>query len=133
MGKHDINAFLGAGTSFVGRLAFDGVVRIDGTFEGEIVSSGTLIVGKGARVTGRLEVGRLVCGGAVAAEVTASVLVAVHATGRLTGSVRAPAMSLEEGGRLDGEVVMGGPNDVRQDPENGPVALTGGEAAPERV
>ena len=52
MGKHDINAFLGAGTSFSGRLAFCGVVRIDGEFEGEIVSAGSLVVGENARVSG---------------------------------------------------------------------------------
>ncbi|EFL52711.1 protein of unknown function DUF583 [Solidesulfovibrio fructosivorans JJ]] len=133
MGKHDINAFLGAGTSFVGRLAFEGVVRIDGAFEGEIVSSGTLIVGKGARVAGRVEVGRLVCGGEVAAEVTATVLVAVHATGRMAGTVRTPAMSLEEGGRIEGEVAMGEANDIRPDQGNGPAALCGDEVAPQGV
>ena len=72
MGKHDINAFLGAGTSFSGRLAFCGVVRIDGEFEGEIVSAGSLVVGENARVSGRVAVGRLVCGGQVSAEVTAT-------------------------------------------------------------
>ena len=55
MGKHDINAFLGVGTSFVGRLTFGGVVRIDGHFEGEIVSTGTLVVGSQAHVAGRVE------------------------------------------------------------------------------
>lgn len=108
MGKHDINAFLGAGTSFVGRLTFGGVVRIDGEFEGEIVSSGTLVVGSQARVAGRIEVGRLVCDGFVAAEVAASSSVAVHARGRLVGSVRTPSLAVDEGGRLDGVVCMGG-------------------------
>ncbi len=106
MGKHDINAFLGAGTFFTGRLAFEGVVRIDGGFEGEITSSGDLVVGKNARITGRISVGRLVCGGEVAAEVAAAVRVTVHATGRLTGSVTTPSLVVEEGGCLDGQIVM---------------------------
>ena len=108
MGKHDINAFLGVGTSFVGRLTFDGVVRIDGEFEGEIVSSGTLVVGSQARVAGRIAVGRLVCDGFVAAEVAASASVAVHARGRVVGSVCTPSLVVDEGGRLDGLVSMGG-------------------------
>ena len=33
MGKHDINAFLGAGTRFRGHLTFEGTVRIDGDFD----------------------------------------------------------------------------------------------------
>jgi cytoskeletal protein CcmA (bactofilin family) len=108
VGKHDINAFLGVGTSFTGRLTFDGVVRIDGDFEGEIVSSGTLVVGKNARISGHIEVGRLACGGLVAAEVKAAQLVTIHSTGRLVGSVRTASLVVDEGGSLDGVVEMGG-------------------------
>ena len=106
VGKHDINAFLGAGTSFVGRLAFGGEVRIDGHFEGEIVSSGTLVVGRQARVSGRIEVARLVCDGLVAADVAASGSVTVHACGWLNGTLRTPTLSVAEGGRVDGPVSM---------------------------
>jgi cytoskeletal protein CcmA (bactofilin family) len=107
VGKHDINAFLGAGTFFTGRLAFEGVVRLDGVFDGEIVSAGgTLIVGSNARVTGSVAVGRLSCGGEVAAEVAAAAKVTVTRTGRLTGSVRTPVLEVEEGGCLEGSVVM---------------------------
>lgn len=122
MGRHEINAFLGAGTSFSGRLAFEGVVRIDGDFEGEIRSTGALIVGKSARVSGRVDVGRLVCGGLVAAEVTASAMVTVHATGRLVGSVRTPALVVDEGGGIEGTLEMGGaPREA-----TGPAALVSG-------
>ena len=107
MGKHNINAFLGVGTSFVGRLTFGGVVRIDGHFEGEIVSTGTLVVGSQAHVAGRVEVARLVCDGVVDAEVAASSSVAVHGRGRLCGAVRTPSLSVAEGGRVDGLVTMG--------------------------
>ncbi|WP_428564818.1 MAG: bactofilin family protein [Solidesulfovibrio sp. DCME] len=123
MGKHDINAFLGAGTSFTGRLAFDGVVRIDGDFDGEIVSAGTLLVGQKARIAGRIAVGRLTCGGSVTAEVTAAAKVTVTATGRLTGSVRTPVLVVEEGGGLDGDVVMAAAEAVTVTP----VALAPGE------
>jgi len=107
VGKHEINAFLGTGTSFTGRLAFTGVVRIDGAFDGEIASSGTLVIGENARVSGRIDVGKLVCGGEVSAAVTATASVAVHAKGRLVGSLRTPALIVDEGGRIDGEVSMG--------------------------
>ena len=36
----EITALLGRGTEFTGKLAFDGKVRIDGTFRGEIFSDG---------------------------------------------------------------------------------------------
>jgi cytoskeletal protein CcmA (bactofilin family) len=125
--KHDINAFLGVGTSFTGRLTFEGVVRIDGFFEGEIESAGALVVGKNARIAGRVDVGRLVCGGVVTAEVRASTMVTVHATGRLVGSVRTPSLVVDEGGSIDGAVEMGGASV----PGPRPAALVSGKAEPE--
>ncbi len=123
MGKHDINAFLGAGTSFTGRLLFDGVVRIDGEFDGEIESSGTLLVGRNARITGRVRVGRLACGGFVAADVEAASMVSISGTGRVAGSVRTPVLVMEEGGGLDGDVVM--------EAAPSPAALAGNAGFPE--
>ena len=44
MARDEINAFLGAGTVYQGQLSFQGAVRIDGNFVGEVHSEGTLIV-----------------------------------------------------------------------------------------
>jgi cytoskeletal protein CcmA (bactofilin family) len=118
MGKHDINAFLGVGTSFHGRLTFEGVVRVDGEFEGDIVSSGVLVVGREGRVSGRLALGQLRCDGLVTADVTAAARVVVHASGRIVGTVRSPSLVVEEGGRIDGEVAM--------EAEEGLVTVTAG-------
>ena len=40
------NALLGKGADFQGKLTFEGTVRIDGRFTGEIFSDGTLIIGE---------------------------------------------------------------------------------------
>ena len=45
MSKDEINAFLGTGTVYEGKLSFQGSVRIDGMYTGQIQSEGTLIVG----------------------------------------------------------------------------------------
>ena len=51
-GDHsELNAFLGVGTEYRGKLDFVGTVRIDGQFEGEISTDGDLI----------LEIGRASC------------------------------------------------------------------------
>ena len=41
--KREIKAFLGPGSEFEGKLIFDDIVRLDGTFRGEITSKDTLI------------------------------------------------------------------------------------------
>ena len=53
----EINALLGKGSEFEGKLLFEGTVRIDGKFKGEIKSSDTLIVGEGAKVEAEISVG----------------------------------------------------------------------------
>lgn len=107
MGKNEINAFLGVGTSYQGRLTFHGIVRIDGEFDGDIVSDGTLMVGKAAQVTGRIQVARLMCGGLVEAEVTAAGKVVLHKGGVFRGVVRTPTLVVEDGAKIEGRVVMG--------------------------
>ena len=44
MSPGEITALLGRGTRFDGKLHFEGVVRIDGAFRGEIKSPDTLMI-----------------------------------------------------------------------------------------
>jgi len=104
--KDEINAFLGVGTTYRGRLDFTGSVRIDGTFEGEIESEGTLVVGREAVITGQVRVGQLVLGGTLSGEVAASTRITVHKTARFTGSMHTPALSVEEGAVIEGQLRM---------------------------
>lgn len=106
MAKDEINAFLGAGTNYQGKLNFDGSVRIDGTFTGEIQSEGTLIVGKDAKVQGQIWVGQLILSGHLEGEIEAAVKVVLHKTANLVGSMSTPTLVIEEGAVLEGQVSM---------------------------
>ena len=48
---------------FEGVLTFEGVIRLDGKFTGEIRSEGTLIVGETARLDAEIEVDTVVVSG----------------------------------------------------------------------
>lgn len=109
MAKDEINAFLGVGTTYRGRLDFTGSVRIDGVFEGEVESEGTLVVGREAVITGQVKVGQLVLGGTLTGDVTASVRVLLHKTARFKGVMHTPALSVEEGAVLEGQLGMSNP------------------------
>jgi len=106
MARDEINAFLGSGTVYTGTLNFQGSVRIDGTFTGEVNSEGTLIIGKDAHVKGQLNVGQLVLSGNVEGEVAAKQKVVLHKTANFVGSLTAPVLVVEEGGKLEGQVSM---------------------------
>ena len=59
----------GGGTHFEGKLFFEGRVRIDGGFKGEIRGDDVLVIGEGAMVSGEVHVATcIVTGGEVDAE-----------------------------------------------------------------
>src|SRR5512140_37501 len=61
----DLNALLGKGSEFEGKLAFEGKVRIDGTFTGEISTNDLLQVGEGAKVQAEITCGTVIVEGEV--------------------------------------------------------------------
>ncbi|MBC17834.1 conserved protein of unknown function [Pseudodesulfovibrio profundus] len=107
MARDEINAFLGAGTNYEGRLHFQGAVRIDGNFRGEVESDGTLVVGQEASVEGQVNVGQLVLSGKIQGEVAAKNKVVLHKTANLQGNIRTPVLVVEEGAVLEGQLDMG--------------------------
>ena len=106
-GLGEINALLGRGTEFNGKLTFEGKVRIDGKFSGEIFTDDVLIIGEGADVRAEIEVSTLIIkGGLVTGNVKARDMVEIHAPGRLIGNIVAPALFIDKGVIFEGNCKM---------------------------
>ena len=67
----DLNALLGRGSEFEGKLTFEGTVRIDGKFTGTIVTNDTLVVGEGAKVSAEITCGTIIVHGEITGNVRA--------------------------------------------------------------
>ena len=106
MARDQINAFLGAGTHYEGILSFQGSVRIDGEFIGEIDSEGTLVVGKDARLEGVFKVGELVLSGTINGEVIAAKKAVLNKQSHFSGTLHTPLLVVEEGADMRGRVNM---------------------------
>lgn len=102
----DAHTILGKESRFSGTLAFEGAVRIDGRFEGEVITDDLLLVGPGAEVRATLRVGTVVINGSVEGDIHASCSVVVKAPARLKGNVITPTLVLEEGVTFDGSCQM---------------------------
>ncbi len=114
----EINALLGRGTVYRGKLTFEGRVRIDGKFEGEVFSPGTLVVGEGAEIRGRLDVGTLlVLGGELWGAVIARQLVEIHAAAIVHADIETPQVFVDRGAVFDGRCTMGDGPSERHDVE----------------
>ena len=102
----DAGVVVGADTRFEGLLSFWGRARVEGTVRGEVVADGLLEVGPTAVVSAQVEVDVLVVEGLVEGEVTVRERLEVRAGGRITATVRTPRLVLDEGGGLEGRLVM---------------------------
>lgn len=107
-GIGEINALLGRGTEYEGKLVFEGRVRIDGRFVGEIHSDDLLILGEGAEVRARVRVGTLIVrGGVLVGDVVARQLVEIHAPGQVRGDITTPQLFIDKGVVFEGRCTMG--------------------------
>jgi cytoskeletal protein CcmA (bactofilin family) len=103
----EINALLGRGTHFEGKLFFEGRVRIDGSFKGEIRGEDVLVIGEGAAVAGEVTVATcIVTGGEVDANIRARDAIELYAPSRVTGTLHAPAIFIDRGVRFEGSCKM---------------------------
>ena len=104
----EIIAFVGKGVTFRGAITYEGTVRIDGRVDGGIETSGTLIVGEEAVITAKVHAGTVVSKGKITGDVMAKERVKLMSPAMLSGSVKAPAFSIEEGVTFDGTCEMTG-------------------------
>lgn len=102
----ELNAFLGRGCEYEGKLTFEGTVRIDGRFTGEIFSNDVLIIGQGAEVHAEIDVAVVVVSGNVVGNITARNRVELHAPARLVGNIVAPVLTIDEGVFFEGNCRM---------------------------
>src|SRR5947208_16253379 len=94
--------FLGKGAQFKGIIKFEGTIRIDGRLEGEIHTKGTLMVGEHAVIEGDISADVVVSGGHINGNIVASEKVQLLSAGVVTGTMKTPLLSMEEGVQLYG-------------------------------
>ncbi len=99
--------FLGKGVDFKGKAQFEGTVRVDGNFEGEITIDDTLIIGENAIIKGTITGGTIVSSGRIEGVITADKKIQLLKPAVLIGDVHTPTFAMEEGVYFQGECDMG--------------------------
>lgn len=109
---NELNALLGKGSQFEGKLLFEGSVRIDGKFSGEIISTDNLIIGEGAEVKANIQVGTLTCLGDYQGDAKATKAIELKAPAKVRGNLTTASIVVERGVFFDGNCKMdtGGAN-----------------------
>ena len=90
----EINTLLGKGTTFEGKLTFEGTVRIDGKLKGEVFSDDVLIIGE------------VIIQGTVVGNVRAKRSIEIHSPGKVKGDLHTPSLQVDKGVVFEGRSFM---------------------------
>ncbi len=112
-----LNSFFGEGTFMKGVLKFNGALRFDGKFEGEILTSDTFIVGKKGLINANIRTGSLLNSGEINGNISAGGKIAIYSDGKLFGNIKTPTLYIQEGARFNGNCEMTKGIGISREPE----------------
>ncbi|MFZ5471492.1 MAG: bactofilin family protein [Myxococcota bacterium] len=101
-----VPTLLGKGSEFEGKLTFEGEVRIDGKFTGQISTKDTLIIGEGAKVSAEIHAGTIIVHGSVEGNLHATQTIELNTPGRVKGSIETPSLKMDRGVVFEGTCKM---------------------------
>lgn len=95
---------LGEGVSFRGELSFERLLRIDGSFEGELLSQGKVIVGPHGKVKANLNLREATIEGHVEGNITVQERLELRGAASVKGDIKAKSLCVDEGVSIVGHV-----------------------------
>ncbi len=98
---------LGDGTRFVGKAEVDGTLRIEGTVDGEVHTTDTLVVGKTGNLKATVDTNRAVLNGTFKGKIEAKDRVEMQSGSHVEADVEASNMLMEEGVHFRGNCKIG--------------------------
>ena len=116
--EKELTAFLSNGTNFKGDLTFEGTVRIDGRFEGNINSKDALVIGENATVDAEIHVGQIIISGRVSGNIAAAESVEINQKAQVHGNIKLSGnkLTIHEGAVFSGGCEMGAADTLEQPP-----------------
>jgi cytoskeletal protein CcmA (bactofilin family) len=97
---------LGAGVTFRGQLSFERFLRIDGSFEGELLSQGKVIIGPTGKVKANLNLREAIVEGVVEGNITVLEKLELRGEAVIKGDIQAKTLCVDEGVSIAGYVLV---------------------------
>jgi cytoskeletal protein CcmA (bactofilin family) len=101
-----LNCIIGEESTFSGEINVRGSVRIDGEFEGAVVATESLFIGKAGVVKADVKVRDLMVAGAISGNLKATERVELHAGARVDGDVETRSLVVDDGVLFNGRCAM---------------------------
>jgi cytoskeletal protein CcmA (bactofilin family) len=90
------------GVKLEGKLIFQGILKLAGSFEGDIFTADKLIIMETAQVKADIEGDTIIIAGKVEGNIRATSKIEIRSSGYFKGSILTPILSIEEGGIFEG-------------------------------
>lgn len=100
------DVYLGENTTLKGELEFPTLLRIDGAFEGNIRSSGRVVIGPQGRVKANLDLAEAFISGKLEGNITVKERLVLRGRAEIYGNITAPIVSVDEGVTIVGQLCV---------------------------
>ena len=101
-----VNSIIGEGSDFKGEFKINGLLRIDGHFQGTIETDGKVLIGLTGKAITDIKARLVVVGGSVRGNIFATERVIFLSTGVITGNIITPSLIMEDGVTFDGNCTI---------------------------
>ncbi len=128
----ELNGFLDAGSHMQGELRFDNTFRIDGRFNGTIISDGDLVVGDRGDFEGEIRVAQVFISGTVKGEIQAQRKVQIAPGGKVFADLETPSLIIEDGAIFEGRCSMVSKGKSSERVQAGPARISPLPVAPKQ-
>ena len=105
----ELTTILSEDIKFRGNLKFDHTLRINGSFQGTIQSTGELLIGSQGKVEADIKTATMQLEGNLTGNVIASKLISLKRTAKMHGDLRCEQLEIETGAKFTGSCIMDNP------------------------
>ncbi len=95
--EEEPETIIAAGVSIKGTISFQKLIRIDGEFEGELLSSGKLIIGPTGSVKANLNLEEAFISGKLTGDINVKKRLVLRGRAEVRGDITSPLLSVDEG------------------------------------
>ena len=93
-------------TKIVGEIISKADFRIDGSVEGNITTTGKVVVGESGKITGKLSCSNADISGSISGQILISETLSLMSESYIQGDITTAKLSVEEGAQVDATIVM---------------------------
>lgn len=120
-----INSIIGVNAVIEGSFTTKDTTRIDGTIRGDIHSAGTLIIGKSAKIEGKVKAANIMIAGEVKGDLHIKDRIEATSTSKIIGDIVAKSLSIDENAKFQGNCTMN-MESSQKEPDNRNIEVTDG-------